>query len=209
MTKVQNKHTLRLMASPVAWRLYSARKSDPKFSEYEKKVWERDHYTCQYCGFQAKKYQEVVNLDGDFSNNRMSNMVTACCFCAQCFFLESVGVGGFGGGSLTYVPEMTQTEINSLCHVLFCAITNDTGYKQSAQAIYRSLKFRSKNVESKFGEGTSDPSIMGQLVIDSGNIDKETLDKMFDNIRLLPSRAKFRKQIEYWAAAAVQEIAEG
>jgi len=136
-------------------------------------------------------------------------MVTACCFCAQCFFLESVGVGGYGGGTLGYVPEMTQTELNSLCHVLFCAITNDTGYKQSAQAIYRSLKFRSKNIENKFGEGTSDPAIMGQLIIDSDITDNQTLDQMFENVRLLPSRAKFRKQIEHWAAAAVKEIAEG
>lgn len=209
VTKTLTKHTLRLMASPTAWRLYSARKSDPKFAEYERKVWERDHYICQYCGFQAKKHQDVVNIDGNFSNNRMANMVTACCFCAQCFFLESVGVGGYGGGTLIYVPEMSQTELNSLCHVLFCAITNDTGYKQSAQAIYRSLKFRSKNVENKFGEGTSDPSIMGQLIIDSDVNNKETMDQMFENIRLLPSRAKFRKQIEYWAAAAVKEIAEG
>ena len=30
--------------------------------------------------------------------------------------------------------------------------------------------------------------------------------KVFNNIRVLPSRAKFRSQIEKWAAAALEEI---
>lgn len=204
MTKTLSE--LKLRTSPSAWRMYSARKMDDKFKAFEQKVLVRDRYTCQFCGFQAKVYQEVVNLDGDYANNRLSNLVTACCFCAQCCFIESVGVGGYGGGSLIYLPELSQTELNSLCHVLFCAITNDTGYKNSAQNIYRSFKFRSQAVEDKFGEGTSDPAIFGQLIIDSGLIRQDEIDKFFNNVRLLPSRAKFRKQIEQWAASALEEM---
>lgn len=196
---------LRLTASAGAWRLYSARKADPRFKAFEKKVFERDHYTCQFCGFQARSLQEVVNLDGNYTHNKLSNLVTSCCFCTQCFFIESVGVGGYGGGTLIYLPELSQVELNSLCHVLFCAITNDTGYKSTAQSIYRSFKFRSQPVEEKFGEGTSDPSIFGRLLIDS-NTDIETCDQIFQDIRLLPSRAKFRRQIEHWAAGALNEM---
>ncbi|QRN03155.1 HNH endonuclease [Legionella sp. MW5194] len=208
MVMNQEQSKLKLVASAGAWRLYSARKADERFRAFELKVFQRDRYTCQFCGFQARLFQEVVNLDNDYTNNRLSNLVTACCFCAQCFFIESVGVGGYGGGTLIYLPELSQTELNSLCHVLFCAITNDTGYKASAQNIYRSFKFRSQIVEEKFGEGTSDPAIFGQLIIDSGATAPETLDKLFNNIRLLPSRAKFRKQIERWAASALEEITE-
>ncbi|WP_419420339.1 type IVB secretion system protein IcmJDotN [Legionella sp. D16C41] len=207
MASKQELNKLNLVASPGAWRLYSARKADERFKAFELKVFQRDRYTCQFCGFQAKLFQEVVNLDGNYTNNRLSNMATACCFCAQCFFVESVGVGGYGGGTLIYLPELSQAELNSLCHVLFCAITNDTGYKTSAQNIYRSFKFRSQAVEEKFGEGTSDPAIFGQLIIDSG-ASLETADKLFHNIRLLASRAKFRKQIEQWAASALEEMAE-
>jgi intracellular multiplication protein IcmJ len=81
---------LKLMASPGAWRLYSARKSDARFRLYETKVLQRDAYTCQFCGFQAQIHQDVINLDGNYNNNKIDNLVTACCFCAQCFFLESV-----------------------------------------------------------------------------------------------------------------------
>lgn len=197
---------LQLMASPDAWRLYSARKLDKKFASYEQKIFERDHYTCQYCGFQAKSYQEVVNRDRDFKNNRLSNLVTACCFCAQCFFLESVGVGGYGGGHLIYLPELKQPALNSICHVLFCAITNDTGYKSTAQNIYRSFKMRSAVIEESFGEGCSDPAILGQLIIDS-SLNQKKLTHLLNNVCLLPSRAKFSKQIEAWASSALDEIA--
>ena len=199
---------LKLNATPGSWRMYSARKVDERFRSYEQKIFQRDRYTCQFCGFQARLFQEVVNLDSDYTNNRLSNLVTACCFCAQCFFIESVGVGGYGGGTLVYLPELTQTALNSLCHVLFCAITNDTGYKSSAQNIYRGFKFRSQVVEEKFGEGTSDPAIFGQLMIDAGVNKEDIKDQLFKNIRLLPSRAKFRKQIEKWASSALEEIAD-
>lgn len=199
---------LRLIASPGSWRLYSARKADERFKAYEQKVLQRDRFICQFCGFQAKQYQDVVNLDGNYANNKLSNLVTACCFCSQCFFVESVGVGGYGGGTLIYLPELSLTELNSLCHVLFCAITNDTGYKNSAQTIYRSFKFRSQTVEEKFGEGTSDPAIFGQLIIDSGISTSDIPEQLFKNVRLLPSRAKFRRQIESWAASALEELTD-
>ncbi len=200
---------IKLMATPGAWRLYSARKADAHFKTFEQKVLQRDRYICQFCGFQAKQFQDIVNVDGNFTNNKSANLVTACCFCAQCFFIESVGVGGYGGGTLIYLPEFKQSELNSLCHVLFCAITNDTGYKNSAQSIYRSFKFRAQAVEDKFGEGTSDPAIFGHLLIDSGVSEENGTEKLLKNIRLLPSRAKFRKQIEYWAASALEEITTG
>lgn len=201
-------HPIRLVASPGAWRLYAARQSDARFETFQQKIFNRDQYTCQFCGFQANIYQEVINIDGNYLNNAQANMVTSCCFCAQCFFLESVGVGGYGGGSLIYLPELTQAELNSLCHVMFCAITNDTGYKAIAQSIYRNFKFRSQTIEDKYGEGTSDPAIFARLLID-GNIEQEKQKEIFRDIRLLPSRAKFRKQIERWAASALLEISEG
>lgn len=207
MTRNKYHTHLKLSASFNSWRLYSARKADERFKAYEHKVFERDNYTCQYCGFQAKIHQEVVNLDYNFKHNQLSNLVTACCFCAQCFFIESIGVGGYGGGNLIYLPEISQAELNSFCHVLFCAIANDTGYKGSAQTLYRSFRQRTQLVEEKFGEGTSDPAIFGQLIIDSG-ISQDVTDKLLTNIRLLPSRARFRVQIEQWAATALEELTE-
>lgn len=186
------------------WRSFMSRKADPAFLAFSQKVLQRDRYACQFCGFQARDFQEVVNLDQNYTNNKLSNLITACVFCAQCFFIESVGVGDFGGGTLIYLPEIRQADLNSFCHVIFCAIANDTGYKNTAQAIYRNLKFRSQIIEEQFGEGTSNPAVFGQLLLDCELALTEPLQM---KMRLLPSRGRFKKQIEHWASAALQELA--
>ena len=197
---------LPLRASADAWRLYSARKADSNFKSFQNRVWERDDYRCRFCGFQAQLHQEVVNIDGNFRNNKMDNLATCCVFCAQCFFLESIGVGGFGGGILVYCPEISQNYISSICHVLFCAISNNSAYKSIAQNIYLNLKLRSSVFEAKFGEGSSEPSVFGHLLIDSKQFGEEKLDQVLHGVRLLPSRAKFRAQIESWASSAINNI---
>lgn len=184
-----------------------SRRADPAFQAFGKKVFRRDNYTCQYCGFQARDYQEIVNLDQNYYNNKLSNMVTACCFCTQCFFIESVGQGGYGGGTLIFLPEISQNDLDSFCHVLFCAIANDTGYKNVAQNIYRNFKMRAQIVEEQFGEGASNPAVFGQLLIDTKAKERSNYQEMLKNLRLLPSRASFRTQIESWATAALSELA--
>ena len=197
---------LPLQASADAWRLFSARKADVNFKRFEDKILVRDAYTCQFCGFQARTYQEIVNADGNFRNNKLDNLVTSCVFCAQCFFIESVGLGGVGGGIIIYLPEITQNQLNAMCHVLFCAITNNSGYKNIAQNIYLNLKLRSALIEKKFGEGTSDPANLGYLLIDSQHLSEEKMNQLISPIRILPSRAKFRTQIESWASSAINQV---
>ena len=84
-------HELQLAANLNGWRLFARRREDKAFLPVAQRVYDRDHYMCQYCGFQAKEFQEVVNIDGNYAHNTMSNLITACCFCSQCLFLESVG----------------------------------------------------------------------------------------------------------------------
>lgn len=199
-------HELQLAVNLAGWRIFTRRKEDKAFLPVAKRVFERDAYTCQFCGFQAKEYQEVVNADGNYTNNKLSNMITACCFCTQALFLQSVGLDEMGGGQLIYLPEMGQADLNSFCHVLFCAMGNNTGYQDSAQTIYRSLKFRSQIIENKFGPGTSNPNIMGQMIIEYRDRFPDRKVEILKEMRLLPSHTKFRIQLEAWAAAALQEL---
>src|SRR3989338_2122337 len=200
-------HTIKLEVIPGAWRLFVARKRDPVFEEFSKQVFERDGYTCQFCGFQARQHQEVVNLDRNYRNNRLPNLMTACCFCAQCFFLESAGKDEYGGGTLIYLPEVTQPELNGFCHVLFCAMTNATAYYGDAQVIYRNLKMRSKVVEDQIGEGMSDPATLGQVLIDAQIEQRDAVgEALLKDMRLLSSHVRFTPQIEAWAKAALEEM---
>lgn len=201
-------HEIQLAVNLGGWRIFVRRREDKPFLPVAEQVYNRDNYTCQYCGFQARQYQEIVNLDGNYTHNKISNLVTACCFCAQCFFIQSVGVDEMGGGQLVYLPEISQADLNSFCHVLFCAMGNGTGYQESAQAIYRSFKFRSQQVENKFGSGTSNPSTFGQMILEYQSKNPDSKIQFFKDIRLLPSYTKFKVQLDAWAAAALEELAE-
>jgi len=199
--------SLCLTTNPESFLLFQKRKADAAFRRMRDKVFQRDAHTCQFCGFQAQQYQEIINFDEDYRNNKLSNMVTACCFCTQCFFIENVGPGGFGGGKLVYLPELSQTELNSFCHVIFCALTNGAGYSDAAQSIYRDLKFRTQPIEEKFGEGMSKPGVFGQIIAECSK-EASALKKTLKQFRLLPTYAKFRKQLDTWAASATQELTE-
>ena len=201
---------LQLAVNLIGWRNFARRKEDKKFLPVASRVFVRDHYICQYCGFQAKEYLDVVNVDGNYSNNKFSNMITSCCFCTQCLFLQAVGLDDMSGGQLIYLPEMSQMDLNSFCHVLFCAMGNSTGYQDSAQSIYRSFKFRGQIVENKFGTGTSNPSVFGQMIVEYQDHYPDKGSEVLKDLRLLPSNTKFRVQLEAWAAAALKELeAEG
>lgn len=198
---------LTLQASPNNWKKFIARRLSPSFQRVAKKILTRDKYTCQYCGFQAKEYQDVVNHDQNYSNNKASNLVTACCFCSQCFFLESVGLDDVSGGQLVYMPELSQAQLNSFCHVLFCAMSGETKHQDSAQIIYRNLKFRSKVVEKTFGEGSSAPKRIGTMLIEYQSVKRSSVsEKVLKDLRLLPIQSKFNLQLEAWAKSAIDEL---
>lgn len=200
-------HDLQLAVNLNGWRLFSRRREDKAFQPVADKIFKRDNYTCQYCGFQAREFQEIVNADSNYTNNKFSNLITACCFCSQCLFIESVGVDEMGGGQLIFLPEMSQADLNSFCHVLFCAMGNGTGYQDSAQAIYRSFKFRSQPIETKFGAGTSNPNNLGQIILEYQIKHPETKIEFLKDLRLLPAYTKFKVQLDAWAQAALEELA--
>ncbi|MGC1854091.1 MAG: type IVB secretion system protein IcmJDotN [Candidatus Aquirickettsiella sp.] len=189
-------YPIKLNVNPYGWRFFMQRKLDRRFEEYSQKIWQRDEFTCQFCGLQTKKHQEIINLDQNYHNNKLSNLVTACSLCTQCFFLESVET--YGGGVLIYLPEISQNRLNGFCHLLFTAMNNETQYKETAQNAYRNLKLRAQVLEDEWGTQMQEPSIFGQLIIESEN--KGLLDKkIFSTIRLLPSRAGFRYQSTDWS----------
>lgn len=188
-----------LVASHSNWRLFMIRKADPAFQKFAQKVLERDQYTCQYCGFSANKNLDVINRDSDYRNNKLDNLITACSLCAQCFFLEAVGKGEFGGGNLVYLPTMSQSELNALCHVLFTATITGSSYSIQAKNIYRGLRLQSQIIEKEVGEGFSNPFLYGRLMIEIENeASKKLHETLLPHIRLLPDIGRFAQQVKEW-----------
>src|SRR5687768_558428 len=68
----------------------------------QRAVFERDHYTCKFCGFTALRHQEIVLLSGDLRD--VDAMSTACAFCHQCQDLEAAARQQ--SGCLVWLPEI-------------------------------------------------------------------------------------------------------
>lgn len=197
-----------LSATESSWRLFMVRRRDPGFKKFQQRVFYRDNHTCQFCGFRSSLHQEVINIDGNYRHNPLDNLATACQFCSQCFFLEMIGKSDFGGGSLIYLPEMSQGELNALCHVLFATMTTDSSYAKRAKSIYRSLRLRSQIVEDKLGEGMSNPALYGHLLIDSDSQHKQAVSaELGAKLRVLPSMTRFAEPIESWVVNALDALA--
>ncbi len=189
------------------WHRFARRNLDKNFETFKDFILKRDDNTCYFCNFQAKNHMQVVNLDHDYLHNVAENMVASCPFCAQCLFLEMLGKSDYGGGIMVFLPEMSQEDLNGLCHVLFCAIVNNTEHLINAQNIYSSIRLRAKIIEREFGEGMSMPDMFGQMLLDTPIEDKSFIvGEVEKNIRVLPSISKFDTQIRSWAISAVEEM---
>lgn len=197
---------IQLAASDSNWRLFMLRKADSAFLNFQHKVHIRDQFSCQYCGFKSKEHLEVINADGNYRNNRIDNLVTACQLCAQCFFLESIGKGDFGGGTLIYLPEMTQGQLNAMIHVLFTNFALNS-FSTEARNIYRGFKLRSQPVEKILGEGMSNAALFGRLWVDANlNADDSLQKNLLVSLRLLPELSRFTHMIHDQVASGLQEL---
>lgn len=189
-----------------AWRLYHIRKKNNKFLLVKQRVLERDNYTCRYCGFFAKEFQEVVNIDNNYKNNSFDNLATACCFCAQCFFLDAVGLDGNTGGVIAHIPEISQADLNNFCRVLYCSLDKESAYKGKLQAVYMSFKDRSKEVINCFGPDSNDPRVFGQGLLDAALNKDQLKHEVVKYLRLLPSKKAFAPQIDYWKKTVFAKV---
>lgn len=181
------------------WTYFATREKDPKFSNVAKTVHTRDDYTCRYCSFRAFENMNVVNLNKNYLDNTMHNLITSCPLCTQCLFIEMTGKTGIGGGQLIHLPEMSQNDLNGLCHAIFCALAMQSNSQDKATNIYDSLKLRAQIIEQQWGTSLSDPVFMGQMIIDTplGDVEK-TSQEFLPSLRLLPSYEGYSSTVKTW-----------
>ncbi len=186
---------------------YSKRQLTPGFDGFAKKIISRDSNTCRMCGFKALRYMNILNIDHNYTNNVAKNLVTACPLCLQCHFVEHIGPMENSGGTLIYMPEISQEKLNGLVHTLFCAIVNATSQEQTAQNIYNALRLRSKPIEKIYGEGRADPKAFGEMVLNSTDENKVKLEKnILKDIRVLAKLNSFSEQIKAWSEDATNAL---
>ena len=199
-------YPLILSARKGNYRKFQARRQNKNFMAIKQKILVRDQNTCRFCGFKSDKYQEVVNIDQNYSNNVAPNLATACSFCTQCFFLDAIGSDASMNGEVIHLPEISQADLNNFCRVLFCSMDKDTPYKNRLQAIYLSLKDRTNAIDNCFGPDSHDPNIFGQGLVDTNLSEEELRHPLLREVRLLPIKKNFKEQIDYWKKTVFAKI---
>lgn len=204
-----------LGASRKAWKMSSTHGTE--FDKYyEKKhkdvwnrVWSRDENRCYYCGFTAKKYQEIHHLNHDHDDNSIDNLVTVCPLCHQNFHLDTVS--NTNGGRIIWLPEITQQELNYLCRAIFIAMEEDEqqqlsqsdsndiiGFTKVARTLPISLEERALIAENHLSKGLSDPGNLANALIMMTSEQYEKAEENLRPLKLLHFKSRFSIQTKYW-----------
>ncbi len=130
--------------------------------ETRQAVFERDDYTCRCCGFRSLRYQDVLHLDSDLSNNAAKNLATVCQFCGQCFDLEQVVQ--MKSGFLIWMPEMEQTTLNHIARAVYIARVSQGPMADAARRILDIVMTRREDVKRRIQ--TDDPYVLANVFRD-------------------------------------------
>ncbi|MFA6037380.1 MAG: type IVB secretion system protein IcmJDotN [Legionellales bacterium] len=195
-------HPLTLSANLDGWRLFKARRKQSAFQKIAQKVFIRDKYQCQYCGFRDLVHQEVANINGNYRQNEMSNLATCCALCMECNFLGVLG----REDRIIYFPQMSQADLMHSVRVLFCLIASKTPYVETAKSLYRNLRQLMQPVDEIFGKDASISDLFGQSLLDTQNMGRDVQKKVMLPLRLLPNQQNFSEQILHWSTIILPKL---
>jgi intracellular multiplication protein IcmJ len=151
--------------------------------DHMKRIHERDDHCCQYCGFQAEKFQKINVLDGNWSNLSDDNLVTSCIFCQQCFYIDQVA--RMRSGVLIWMPEMTQAALNHLIRSIYVARITQGPMADYARKALDSLMKRRE--EAKERVMTDDPAILSMVLSEYIHPKQyKAARQKLDGVRLMP-----------------------
>lgn len=131
----------------------SAPVADAEFQAKRKAHLERTRYVCAFCGVRMLS-NEVHHLDGDHSNNEVSNYATACYLCHGYHHLGQralgMGIAGAGQGEpigVALVPELSAADLNLFIMAAGAAL-QDSGEAKTAWAVLREVFVAARRTES-------------------------------------------------------------
>jgi len=122
----------------------------------------RDDYTCRYCGFQSRKYQEINFIGQNREDIESDNYVTACSFCHQCFHLERID--RMQSGTVIWLPEIGQASLHHICRAIYVARISRGPMADAARDAMEALLARKEEAASRLG--TDSTKILATILQD-------------------------------------------
>ncbi len=131
-------------------------------ADLKARIFERDDYTCRYCGFQSRRYQEINFLNGDKTDFLDKNLVTACIFCQQCFCIDEINT--MRSGVLLWLPEIGQHELHHMARSIYVARISQGPVADAARKALDTLMLRREEVKKRIS--TDNPYILATVLRD-------------------------------------------
>ena len=157
----------------------------------KKKIFERDNFTCQCCGFKAQKYQEIHFINHDHTDLNENNLATTCIFCHQCFNLESVN--DMRSGVLLWLPEIQQTDLHHMARAIYVARISQGSIAETARKSLDILMMRREEVKKRIS--TDDPYILATIMQDYLGLKHYEMRKQkLDGVKLFPLDRRIIKE---------------
>jgi intracellular multiplication protein IcmJ len=147
------------------------------------KIHENDDYTCRCCGFRSEKYQEILFLNGNRQDTRLSNLSTICTFCHQCLNLDQAAQ--MRSGVLVWLPEIAQDDLHHIMRSIYIARISQGPIADAARNALNILMNRRDEARKRLG--TDDVGILATVLRDY--LTPRAYDlrvEKLDGIRLLP-----------------------
>jgi intracellular multiplication protein IcmJ len=126
------------------------------------KVFERDDYTCQCCGFRAQKYQELFFRNGDRADQSTKNVMTTCIFCAQVYEIDRAAE--MKSGVLIWLPEIEQHILHHIVRAIYVGRISQGPMAEASRKAQDVLLARRE--EAKRRLGTDEANIMAMVLRD-------------------------------------------
>ena len=162
-------------------------------TELRQKVFTKDDYTCRYCGFKSKKYQDIVFADGNKTNIHIDNLLTACIYCQQCFDLEKVAQ--MRSGVLVWLPEIEQAELHHIARAIYVSRISQGSMADTAKSALEKIMHRRE--EAKMRLQTDDPYLLSVVMKDFlGPKQYAQRENKLKGVRLFPLDRRIIKEGE-------------
>ncbi len=151
--------------------------------ELKRKILERDHHTCQCCGFVSEKYQQILHKNQDVTNFDTDNLLTTCIFCHQCFNI--MDAAHMESAALIWLPEIEQHELNNIAKAIYVARISQGPIADCARKLLDIIM--SRRAEAKNRVGTDNPFILGRVMSDYLSLNQYKLSgKKLEGLRVMP-----------------------
>ena len=168
------------------------------FAEFADNVCSSKSNRCDECGFSSQRFMRLVSVKGNYSVLTPDNFIVCCPLCFMAHRMEHAK----DRAVIAYIPELTQSQINMICHVLWhfsaASSLNTTQYHYANDTINNLLK-RTDIVDIALGNNAHLPENFAAGLKAFSDNEYESRHAAFGDLRLIPLKSAFQLERDYWA----------